>query len=203
LTQACGNSSVAIAHSEEFMGFPSRDDPTHPAVPAKLPHLWIGYLLSIAAFFAMVVAVATHAEIASGPLFIPPLYLFLISFVSFVYWLVCVHQLHVVLSRVSGWRHPVSPARAVWFHFIPIYSLYWLYKWPVELGKYVNWKLQREAIKPQRGGLYVFFSYAACLFLGPGGLLLLFFSLSYLNEWLRRALTAPPRSFGDQGHSQN
>jgi hypothetical protein len=184
------------------MDFRHGEEPARPEGAAMLPRVWIGYLLSVAAFLAMLVAVGTHAEVKSGPLFIPPLYLFLISFVSFVYWLVCVHKLHLVLAQAPGWKHPISPARAVWFHFIPIYSLYWLYKWPRELGKYVNWRLQRAAIKPERAGLYVFLSYAACLFLGPGGLILLFLSLSYLNDWMRRALTAPPRLSDGASHSE-
>jgi hypothetical protein len=36
-------------------------------------------------------------------------------------------------------------------------------------------------------------SYILAILLGPGGLILLFFSLSHLNNWVRRALIAPLR----------
>jgi hypothetical protein len=123
---------------------------------------------------------------------VPPLYVFLPMFVALVYWLVCVHRLHVVLKEVPGWKHPISPARAVGFHFLPVYSLYWLYKWPRELAKFVNWRLQRPALKPEKAGLFVFFAYVSCIVLGPGGMLLLFLCIAYLKEWMRRALSSPP-----------
>jgi len=163
----------------------------------QLPRVWIGYLLSLATLAAMIVAVEKHPELASGELVVPPLYLFLAGFVTLVYWLVCVHRMHVVLAHVPEWKHPVSPVRAVGFHFIPIYSLYWLYKWPGEVARFVNSKLGRPALNPAKAGLFVFVSYAACLVLGPGGLLLLFVCLAYLNEWIRRALAGPGGSRGD------
>jgi len=156
-----------------------------------LPKIWIGYALCLATFVAEGVFVAYHPELSAGQLVIPPLPLFLLGFVSFVYWLVCVHQLHVVLAHVPGWRHPVSPARAVWFHFIPVYSLYWLYKWPSEAAGFVNWKLQATAVKPRNSGILVLASYIFCVLLGPGGLFLLFLSLSHLTNWVRRALLTP------------
>jgi len=153
-----------------------------------LPKIWIGYLLCIATFVAELIVVANHPEIASGQLFIPPLPLFLLAFVSFVYWLVCVHKLHEVLAHVPGWKHAISPARAVWFHFIPIYSLYWLYKWPAETARFVNWKLDGPALKPRKVGILVLASYILAVFLGPGGLILVFFAVSRVNNWVRRAL---------------
>jgi len=156
-----------------------------------LPKIWIGYLLCAATFVGEGIFVLYHPELAAGQLVIPPLPLFLLGFLSFVYWLVCVHQLHVVLAHVPGWNHPVSPARAVWFHFIPIYSLYWLYKWPYEAAGFVNWKLRASPIKPRTAGILVLVSYILCVLLGPGGLFLLFFSLSHLNNWVRRALLLP------------
>lgn len=156
----------------------------------QLPRVWIGYLLSFATLVAMLIALERHPELASGTLSVPPLYLFLTGFVTLVYWLVCVHRMHVVLAHVPEWKHAITPARAVGFHFIPIYSLYWLYKWPGEVARFVNWKLGRVAVKPWKAGLFVFLAYAGCLVLGPGGLLLLFVCLAYLNEWIRRALNA-------------
>lgn len=155
-----------------------------------LPKIWIGYLLCIATFIGEAIVVANHPEITAGQLVIPPLPLFLLGFISFVYWLVCVHQLHVVLAHVPGWKHPISPARAVWFHFIPFYVVYWLYKWPSEVARFVQSALGGQGIKPRNAGIFVLFSYIISILLG-GGLFLAFFSLSILNNWVRRALLAP------------
>jgi hypothetical protein len=168
-----------------------------------LPKIWIGYVLCLATFVADAIFVAYHPELSAGKLIIPPLPLFLLGFVSFVYWLVCVHQLHVVLAHVPGWSHPISPARAAWFHFIPIYSLYWLYKWPSEAAVFVNWKLRAAPLKPRNTGILMVASYVLCVLLGPGGLFLLFLSLAHLTHWVERALLtpylAPPVDDGSSG----
>jgi hypothetical protein len=165
-----------------------------------LPKLWIGYLLCLATFIDEGIVLSQHPEIASGQTFIPPLHLFLLTFVSGVYWLVCIHRLHVVLSRVPGWKHPISPARAVWFHFIPVYFIYWLYRWPKEAGNFVNWRVQKAVLRPRNAGIMILIAYFSLFLLGPGGLALLFFALSYVVAWIGRALLtplAPPRQEGD------
>ena len=166
-----------------------------------LPKVWIGYLLCLATFIDEAIFVSRHPEIVSGHFFVPPLHLFLLGFLSFVYWLVCIHELHVVLSLVPGWSHPISPARAVWFHFIPVYNLYWLYKWPRECANFVNWRVQGSALQPRNAGLFVLGSYVLSILLGS--LILLFFSLSFVSTWIRRALTMPPRIPPPDGTSGN
>lgn len=168
-----------------------------------LPKIWIGYLLCLATFVDEAIVFSKHPEIVAGQFFIPPLHLFLLGFVSVVYWLVCIHKLHVVLSLVPGWRHPISPARAVWFHFIPIYNLYWLYKWPRECANFVNWRMQGAVLHPRNAGLFMLGSYVLSFLLSS--LILLFFSLSFVATWVRRALTVPfrfPPAEGDSGSSE-
>ena len=87
----------------------------------QLPQIWIGYVLGVATIIAEFVAASLHPELAKEG-GIPPLYLFLVSFVGGVYWFVCVYRYHVVLAHAPEWKHPISPARAVGFHFIPFYN---------------------------------------------------------------------------------
>jgi hypothetical protein len=172
------------------------------ALAEALPKIWIGYALCVATFIADVIFVANHPEITTVKFFIPPLPLFLLGFISSVYWLVCVHKLHVVLAHVPHWKHPISPARAVWFHFIPFYNLYWLYKWPAETARFVNWAFGMPVVRPRGVGAFGVASYILAILLGPGGLIMLFFSLSHMNNWVRKALLAPLRPPpGDDGSS--
>jgi hypothetical protein len=156
-----------------------------------LPQSWIGYLIGVATVISEVVAVRLHPELAKGGEVIPPLYLFLAIFIGGVYWLVCVYQYHVVMSRIPGWRHPISRARAVGFHFIPIYNFYWVFKWPQEIAKFVNASLERPLMKPEMVGVAVFGAFVVRFLLDPGlGLLLLFAAASYVSACLRQALAA-------------
>jgi hypothetical protein len=174
------------------MTFPETETPERgvetPKAP-QLPLIWIGYLLGLATIIAEFVALSLHPELArEGG--IPPLYLFLVSFVGGVYWLVCVHRYHVVMIQIPGWKHPISPGRAVGFHFIPFYNLYWVFKWPQEIAKFVNGRLHQPVMRPVAIGLAVLAALVLRIF-DPGfGLLLLFFPMSYLSECLRRAFAA-------------
>jgi hypothetical protein len=160
-----------------------------------LPAIWIGYLLGLATVIAEFVAVSLHPELEKEG-GIPPLYLFLVSFVGGVYWFVCVHRYHVIMARAPGWTHPISPARAVGFHFIPFYNLYWVFKWPQEIAKFVNARLRRPIMRPVAVGVAVLAALILRI-LDPGfGLILLFFPMSYVSECLRRAFAAPPIQSG-------
>src|SRR6202451_4897980 len=166
-----------------------------PAAVPVLPMIWIGYLLGVATIIAEFVAVSLHPELAKEA-GIPPLYLFLVSFVGGVYWFVCIYRYHVILKMMPGWKHPISPARAVGFHFIPFYNLYWVFKWPREIANFVNARLQQPIMKPVAVGVAILAALVLRI-LDPGfGLILLFFPVSYVSECLRRAFAAPPVQSG-------
>jgi hypothetical protein len=178
------------------MNLPHSDsgaDRLHPQAPPPFPQLWIGYLFVLAVVAAEIVATELHPEMVNGERITPPLYLFLVLFLGVVYWLVCIHRLHVVMQHVPGWKHPISPARAVGFHFVPIYYLYWIFKWPREIARFVNLRLRHPAMRFQVPGVITLMAFLIGLFFDRGlGLFLLFFSVSYVSVWLRRALSLPP-----------
>jgi hypothetical protein len=142
---------------------------------------------------AEMIAVTWHPELVKEPLIIPPLYLFLANFISLIYWLVCVYEYHVVLSQATAGEYPIKPLRAAWFHLIPIYGLYWIFKWPRELARFVNSRLPAPLMRPDRTGLAVFIAFVVFLVLDRGlGMILLFWAASYLSRCLRYALTVRP-----------
>ena len=95
------------------------------------------------------------------------------------------------MAHVPGWKHPISPARAVGFHFIPFYNLYWIFKWPREIANFVNARLHQPIMKPVAVGVAILAALVLRI-LDPGfGLILLFFPVSYVSECLRRAFAAP------------
>ena len=89
----------------------------------------------------------------------------------------------------------MKPLRAAWFHLIPFYGLYWVFKWPRELARFVNSRLPTPLMRPDRTGLAVFTSFVVFLVLDRGfGMILLFWSASHLSRCLRYALTVQPAS---------
>jgi hypothetical protein len=171
--------------------------PADPMQAVNLPHLpqlWVGYLLGLATIVAEFLDPSLRRPIAiTDEIPIPNLYLFLLMFVGGVYWLVCVYRYHVVMKHVPGWKHSISPARAVGFHFIPIYNFYWVFKWPQEIARFVNWRFGQPVMKPQMVGLMVFAAFVVRFLFDPGfGLILLFLAASYVSGCLRRAFALPP-----------
>lgn len=168
-----------------------------PQAPPGFPRIWVGYLLGVATILTEMIAISLHPELAKEPLVIPPLYLFLANFISLVYWLVCVYEFHVLLVGASAGSYPIKPLRAAWFHLIPIYGFYWVYKWPRELARFVNSRLPAPLMRPERTGLAVFLAFLVFLLLDRGfGMILLFWSASHLSRCLRLALSVhrgPPQ----------
>lgn len=177
----------------DWSGGESGERQMAPEALPPFPRIWVGYLLGVATIITEIIAISLHPELAKEPLLIPPLYLFLANFISLVYWLVCVYEFHVVLSRATAGAYPIKPLRAAWFHLIPVYGLYWVFKWPRELAWFVNGRLRAPSMKPDRIGLAVFLAFVVFLVLDRGfGMILLFWSGSYLSRCLRYALTAQP-----------
>jgi hypothetical protein len=177
----------------DWSGGESQEQHAEPRGLPPFPRIWIGYLLGVATTIAEMIAVTLHPELAKEPLLIPPLYLFLANFISLIYWLVCVYEYHVVLSQATASAYPIKPLRAAWFHLIPIYGLYWVFKWPRELARFVNSRLQAPLMRPDRTGLAVFVAFVVFLVLDRGlGMILLFWAASYLSRCLRFALAARP-----------
>ncbi len=179
----------------DWPGRKSQEQQAEPKVLRPFPRIWIGYLLGFATMIAEMIALKLHPELAKEPLLIPPLYLFLANFISLIYWLVCVYEYRVVLSQATAGAYPIKPLRAAWFHLIPIYGLYWIFKWPRELARFVNSRLEAPLMKPDRTGLAVFIAFIVFLVLDRGlGMILLFWAASYLSRCLRFALAARPAS---------
>src|SRR5262249_39123897 len=131
LTHALAERYARKVHSHEremtLSDVESPEGGTRATQTPPLPQIWVGYLLGVATIVAELVAVGLNPQLAKEG-GIPPLYLFLVSFVGGVYWLVCIYRIHVVLAHIPEWKHPISPARAVGFHFIPFYQFYWVFK---------------------------------------------------------------------------
>jgi len=161
--------------------------PSRPAISARLPKVWPGYLIALA-FFA----------IARGEIVIDPssregetLLTYLTWLVGLGYWLFCVHRFHKVMAQATGGAHPISPGRAVGFHFIPFYNLYWLFRWTNGVAEFVNAGAASTARMPRgwAGGILLA-ALVLAQFHASLALLVLFAVGHYVRQKIRQA-TAP------------
>ena len=113
-------------------------------------------------------------------------------FFGVAYVLYCISTYHVVLANVEGWSHPISPKQAVRNHFIPIFDLYWNYKWPYEIARFVNWRMQKHRMSSVLAGTIVLCGFLVGLFLGSAlGLIAILSGFAYISRCLRDAFAAP------------
>jgi hypothetical protein len=173
----------------------SQGQPAQSEALPPFPRIWVGYLLGVATVVAEMVAIVRHPELAKEPFTVPPLYLFLAGFICLVYWMVCVYEFHLILQQATSGAYPIKPLRAAWFHAIPFFGLYWVFKWPRELARFVNSRLSASPMHPDRIGVAVFVAFLIFLFLDRGfGMILLFWAASHLSRWLRVAVAVHPAS---------
>ena len=101
--------------------------------------------------------------------------------------------------QAAGGAYSIKPLRAAWFHLIPVYGLYWVFKWPRELARFVNSRVPAPLMKPERTGVAIFAAFVVFLVLDRGlGMILLFWAASYLSRCLRYALAARPAGLEGQ-----
>jgi hypothetical protein len=162
---------------------------TGPELIARLPKIWIGYLLAFATLIGEMIAVARNPELVKSVQFaVPPLEIFLPAFLAAVYWLVCIYRYHFVLAHVPGWEHPITPARAVWFHLIPFFNVYWVFRWPNAIAVFVNQRMNSRVMSLWAAGASLFAALVCRIFDPALGTAMLFFTCAYISRHLKRAL---------------
>jgi len=158
-----------------------------------MPKMWIGYLLSFASLIGEIVAIAQHPDVfKTTGFFVPPLEMFLPVFITRVYWFVCIYQIHKVLAAIPGYTHPVSPGKAVGFHFIPFFQIYWVFRWPIAIADFINARFQKRLMRGWIVGLGILFALLWSLAEPVTGSLLLFVLTAYLATVLKRAIAINP-----------
>jgi hypothetical protein len=168
------------------------------APPAPMPKLWIGYLFALVTFISEMIAISRHPEIVNAKeltFTVPPLEIFLPVFVARAYWFVCIYRYHKILAAIPRYVHPISPAKAVGFHFIPFFNIYWIFAWPSAIADFVNARLGVRLMKGWVLGAGLIAASLCQLLLDAGlGIALLFLATSYVSGFLSRALSIPQQA---------
>ena len=73
-----------------------------------------------------------------------------------VLYLVNVYHIHKALSAATEMNFPISPLKAVIFHFVPVFNILWVYNWVKETSAFINRQNPKRFLIP---GLFLFFFY--------------------------------------------
>jgi hypothetical protein len=155
---------------------------------SSLPHVWVGFLFAGAFLWAEIV----EAEAGNTDLIGP--YTLAAALAGWAYWLFCVHRFHKILREISldeegDPTYRTTPGQAVGYHFIPFYGIVWLFKWPMDLVRYVN---DHSSARMISGGLLGTLYFGSVLVLrlldGAAGFVLIFALGLYTASKLRQAV---------------
>lgn len=155
----------------------------------KAPKMWFGYVLAILVFMLELVEIKLYPQMSQNPFVVQFL---LLGLIALVWWYVCIYKIHKILVKVTDNHYPISPARAVGFGFIPIYSLYWMFKWPSEIIHFVNSRNAGKNAKAWLPGLILLLALFLGRMDGALGILCKFWVLSHVYKLMMRSLEKRP-----------
>lgn len=124
-----------------------------PIAEIKFPRPVIGLVASIAFILIIIGAIifgALGQEAAMGMMMGLAIFF---AFFCVIYFLTAVYGLHSALAQATNGTYPITPGRALGFHFIPFYNFYWICKWPYEISRFVNTLEKKQRLSP---GLFAF-----------------------------------------------
>jgi len=147
-----------------------------------------GYLFALAFLTIEVYEITLDPAAAARNTPLP----FLIYGAGFAYWLFWVHRLHKVAAEATNATYPITPAKAVAFHFIPFFNLIWLFKWPSEIARFVNSRVPDAQVSTRWPGVLLFIGLAvARLIDGAVALVIIYSVAAILTRHVRRAAQLP------------
>ncbi|HSS21754.1 MAG TPA: hypothetical protein VLL54_16900 [Pyrinomonadaceae bacterium] len=124
-----------------------------PEVPARssLPWVWFGFFFVAAFFIEEVLMFVLELDVA-----VSRLVLLMIGIAGWIFWLFCVARFHTILEQISRKKYPISNYEAVGKHFIPLYNLYWVFRWPAAISEYLNQRGRVQMVSGYWLGLVLF-----------------------------------------------
>ena len=145
----------------------------------KLPVLWPGYLILAISF---IVEIFADLKVSPGGL------------ICGIYWFSCLHRIHALLSEISNGSYPIKPGKAVWYHFIPFFNLYWIFKWTNEMEKFVNARLRSSGgMNDIASGIFLLVGFGVGKILGGVfGMAILLGVLIYIKSKIKMVFSAIP-----------
>jgi hypothetical protein len=156
-----------------------------------LPKVWVGYI--IAAFF---VVVELLEAIQDPTLRNTTPWDRLIYLLGVIYWLYWIYRLHQVIAAVTNSSHPITPRQAAGYNIIPVYNIYWFFKWTNEVTNFVNNRLSSRQMAKGWAGFFLLIGFLLGAFVDGGiGLAVIFSVGGYLVHKIRLAIPFP-----EEGH---
>lgn len=177
-------STLVIATMNTHTTDSQQATPVTSVVTTPLPGMALGFFLG-AAFVVVEIGEVLLAPQSAKEM--TPFSL-LIGVGGAIYWLRCVYRIHKVLAEATNRSHPISPGRGAFFNLIPFFNLYWFFRWPNEIARFVN-RSSTTRMAIGWPGFFVLLGFLLGRFVDGALFLFLSFGVgSYINKKIRSAL---------------
>jgi hypothetical protein len=156
---------------------------TYPTGPYSPPRrIWIGFVFALLYLGLEIAGIGQENEDIA-------LWASLAGLVGWICWLTCVSRFHKILGELSPYEdgeptYLFTPRRSVIYHFIPLLNVYWIFRWPREMVKFLREQTSVQIVSGWGLGAILFIG----VFLGGLGLCLMFGVGLYLSGRLRQAI---------------
>ncbi len=118
------------------------------------------------------------------------------SLLGFACYLRAVHGLHVQLRNATGGLYPITPAKSVWMHLVPILCFFWPFEWGAQVSRFAEVNGQGKAIDRYVPGVLFLAAYASGYLDCVLRLLLLCATVAYVQLRLKRNMRYAPCEAG-------
>jgi hypothetical protein len=147
-------------------------------ISLRLPHPVWGFAMT-----GLLLA-AESGDYARGTLSLTSLFL---GLSGWIFWLFCIYRLHDAIQEGTRGMHPITASEAAFLHLIPIFSLYWFFRWPSVFARTIQEQAGGKTVAGGILGIPIMFAYGmlGSQQLNVVGLLLLFSVYSYYRATLK------------------
>jgi hypothetical protein len=162
------------------------------AVSTALPRVWIGYV-----FAAMVLLVSVPTEMYEWDGLrraVALTQLILIWLAGSAYWLFCICRIHRIVAEATNNCYAIGQGKAVGFHLIPVFNLFWVFHWPSKLAELLNARAGERVMSRGWPGIFILLGSALALINIAVGLVVCFSVLGYVVRRLQFTIQSAPTS---------
>jgi tetratricopeptide (TPR) repeat protein len=104
----------------------------------RCPPIWFGFILAALCLIEEVGESIAIPLPNLGAQIDHTILILALSSVALVFWFFCVARIHRIVYEASSGRYSTLPFEAIGFHLVPVFNLYWMVKWPIQIARYVN-----------------------------------------------------------------
>jgi hypothetical protein len=160
---SCGYYFNETKYKEEMMNKPKVNQSLLEGI--KFPKFWLGLFFVIIPFVLIILVkgpdtierVNLTPKIEDGQTVIQgnfmqditpthPMvpYAALVVIAGWIFWIYCIYQMHKILEKMTNKSYPIKPKKAAFFHLIPLFNLYWIFKWTNNLIDLYNQQTEKR-----------------------------------------------------------